>query len=289
MSCASGRGNPLETKSIEDLRELTGLRIALYGQEAKPMTIDLWFPIGIVLLLFLLTIVTSRMVVNVGGAQVGIMERRYMGRPLPEARVVAMRGEIGFQARSLQPGLHFLGPYLFKVTRQPMTVVKEEEVGIVESIDGRPLDPGQIFARRTNGHDSFQDGEAFLRNGGQKGPQVDTLPPGKYRINTYLFHVRILPAITIRPGHVGVVGARDGFAIPVGRLLAQKTADHNSFQDGETFLQKGGQRGPQIEVLFPGRYRINSDLFDVQVQEATMVLANRVGLVTAKDGEPLPA
>jgi uncharacterized membrane protein YqiK len=169
-----------------------------------------------------------------------------------------------------------------------LIIVDQDQVGLVESIDGLPLHPGQIFARRVADHNSFQDGVAFLRNGGQKGPQVDILPPGKYRINTYLFHVRLVPAITILPGSVGIVSARDGGPIPSGRLLAQKTTGHDSFQDGERFLQNGGQRGPQIDVLLPGRYRINADMFQVEVQGATAILANQIGLVTANDGQPLP-
>ncbi|MBK5294104.1 MAG: hypothetical protein JJE04_20805 [Acidobacteriia bacterium] len=231
----------------------------------------------------------GRMLVSVRGSEVGIRERRYLGRSLPEARVVAMRGEIGFQARSLKPGLYVLPPFLYKVSREEMIVVQDEQVGLVESIDGLPLQPGQIFARHVASHGNFQDGEAFLHNGGQKGPQVDVLPPGKYRINSYLFHVRLVPVTTIPPGHVGVASARDGSVIQAGRLLAQKAEGHNSFQDGETFLKNGGQRGPQIEVILPGRYRINTDLFQIEVKEATVIEANQVGLVTANDGQPLPS
>ncbi|MBI5283602.1 MAG: hypothetical protein HY874_00770, partial [Chloroflexi bacterium] len=242
-----------------------------------------------VLLVFMFLVVFGGMLVNVGGQQVGVIERRYFGRPLPEARVVAMRGEIGIQARVLQPGLAFLPPFIYKVTKDAMIVIAEDEVGLLESIDGRPLDPGHIFARRVEGHDTYQDGEAFLRNGGQKGPQVDILSPGKYRINTYLFKVRLEPALIVDQGQVGVVSGRDGAAIKPGRLLAHRVDGHQAFQDGEAFIASGGERGPQIEVIFPGRYRINTDLFDVEVQPATVVQANQVGLVTAKDGSPLPA
>jgi len=251
---------------------------------------------GIVILIAILAVLLvlawlllfAGMLANIGGQQVGVIERKYFGRSLPEGRVVAMRGEIGVQAGVLQPGLHLLPPYLFRVIKNDMIVVAEDEVGLIESIDGRPLDPGHIFARRVERHDTHQDGEAFLRNGGQKGPQVDILPPGKYRINTYLFRVRTEPALIVAQGQVGVVSARDGDPIKPGRLLAHAVSGHQAFQDGEAFLANGGQRGPQIEVVLPGRYRINTDLFNVEVQPATIVHANQVGLVTAKDGAPLP-
>src|SRR6266545_3656964 len=210
--------------------------------------------IGVIVLVLLFLIVGGGTLIVVGGQQVGVTERRYFGRTLPEGRVVAMR----------------------------------DEVGLIESIDGLPLEPGRIFARRVGGHDTFQDGEAFLRNGGQKGPQIDILPPGQYRINTYLFTIRAQPVVTISKGQVGVVSARDGDPI-TGRLLAQKVPGHQAFQDGEAFLRAGGQLGPQIEVILPGRYRINTDLFNIEVHPATIVAANQVGLVTAKDGAPLPA
>ena len=245
--------------------------------------------VGFVLLLFMFLFFFAGMLANVGGQQVGLIERRYFGKPLPESRVVAMRGEIGIQARVLQPGLHFLPPFLYKVSKDDMLVIAEDEVGLIESIDGRPLDPGHIFGRRVASHDSFQDGEGFLRNGGQKGPQVDILAPGKYRINTYLFNVRTQPALIVSQGQVGLVSARDGDPIKPGRLLAQHVDGHQAFQDGEAFIASSGQRGPQIEVILPGRYRINTDLFNVEVQPATIVQANQVGLVTAKDGAPLPA
>jgi hypothetical protein len=240
------------------------------------------------LLLLVILVLFGGMLVNVGGQQVGIIERKYFGKSLPEGRVVAMRGEIGIQARVLQPGLTVLFPFLYRVSKDDMITVAEDEVGLIETIDGLPLEPGRIFARRVGGHDSFQDGEGFLRNAGQKGPQIDVLPPGKYRINTYLFRVRTVRALIVAQGQIGMVSARDGDPLKPGRLLAHKVTGHQAFQDGEAFLLNGGELGPQIEVILPGRYRINSDLFSVEIQPATIVQANQVGLVTAKDGMPLP-
>jgi len=243
---------------------------------------------GIVLTFVLFLIVAGNMIVLVGGQEVGVMERRYFGRALPPGRVVAMPGEIGFQALALQPGLKFLIPFLFIVRKVDMIVINEDEIGIVESIDGQPLEPGRIFARHVPGHDSFQDAESFLANGGQKGPQVDFISPGKYRINTYLFHVRTETGVRLPQGSVGIVNARDGDPIAPGRLLAQKVASHRAFQDGDVFLNNAGQRGPQIELLLPGQYRINTDLFQIEERPATVVQANQIGLVTANDGEALP-
>ncbi|MGH2346593.1 MAG: SPFH domain-containing protein, partial [Chloroflexota bacterium] len=195
------------------------------------MVIFIVLAILVVVVLFLA--VVGHMLINISGQEVGILERRYFGRGLPEGHVIAMKGEIGIQAGVLPPGLHVLIPFFYTVRKDVMLVVQQDEVGLVEAIDGRALDPGRIFGRHVDGHDTFQDGEAFLRNAGQKGPQIDILPPGKYRINTYLFNVHTEAAITVPPGQVAVVGARDGDPIRPGRLLAHYVEGHQAFQDGQ--------------------------------------------------------
>ena len=142
-------------------------------------------------LLFLVAaFLTWQSVVLVGGREIAVVERRYFGRKMPQGRVIAQSNEIGIQARTLGPGLHFLIPFLYKPRKYPFTTIAEHEVGIIESIDGDPVPPGKIFAKVVEGHNSFQDGEAFLANSGQKGPQIQILPPGTYRINPVLFNIR---------------------------------------------------------------------------------------------------
>ncbi len=227
-------------------------------------------------------------VVLVGGTELAVIERKYLGKGMPQGRVIAQADEVGIQARTLGPGLHFLIPFLYKPKKYPFTTIAEKEVGIIESIDGDPVPPGRIFARVVEGHNSFQDGSTFLKSGGQKGPQIEILPPGTYRINPVLFLVRKESAQIIETGKIGIVTSMDGNAIPAGRLLGKKVEGHFSFENGEVFLANGGQKGPQIDILLPGTYRINTDLFHTEVREATVVPATKVGLITALDGEPLP-
>src|SRR5947209_11947450 len=133
------------------------------------MLLGILIAVAVVFILLLALAPLTGLLVNIRGQQIGILERKYFGRRLPEGRVVALRGEVGYEAAALQPGLNVLAPFRYKVTKAAMIDVAEDEVGLVESIDGRSLDPGRIFARHVDGHDNFQDGEAFLRNGGQKG------------------------------------------------------------------------------------------------------------------------
>lgn len=241
---------------------------------------------GILFLFFLL--ILKKSIVVVGGAQIAIIEKKYFGKRMQEGRVIALSNEVGIRARMLGPGLHLLFPFLYAVKKMPFTVIQELEVGIVESIDGDPIPAGKIFAKVVEGHNAFQDGETFLKNGGQKGPQIEILPPGNYRINASLFTVKKVHAVFIDKGKIGIVTAMDGASMAPGRLLAQKVEGHSNFENGESFIQNGGQKGPQIDILLPGTYRINTDLFHVAVYDATIIPPNQIGLVTGLDGEPLP-
>ena len=95
-------------------------------------------------------------------------------------------------------------------------------------------------------------------------------------------------AVLISKGEDGVVAAQDAAPITRGRLLAKSVADPANYENGEAFLKHGGQKGPQIDVLLPGTYRINLNLFTIQIAPAVVIQANKVGLVTALDGIPVP-
>ncbi len=242
----------------------------------------------IVAIVVILLLASARMIVIIGGRQVGIVEQKLFGARLPSDRVVALPGQIGIQARILGPGLHLFFPFLFNVRIDELVAIGENQVGIIESIDGRPLDPGDIFGRVVTGHNHFQDAEAFLKNGGQKGIQTETLPPGLYRVNSYLFKITVMDAITIPAGSIGIVNAAAGQPLDPGRLYAKSVPGHSNYQDGEAFLEQGGQKGPQLDILRPGRYRINLRMFDVKITPAIDVPSGKVGIVTANDGEELP-
>jgi uncharacterized membrane protein YqiK len=236
----------------------------------------------------LFLIIFFKSFVLVGGREIALVERKYIGKDMPQGRVIALKSEVGIQARTLGPGLHLLIPFLYSVKKYQFATISEKEVGIVESIDGDPVPPGHIFAKVVEGHNAFQDGESFLKNGGQKGPQIQIIAPGTYRVNPVLFTIRKAPVVIIDKGKIGLVTSMDGNPIPAGRLLAAKIEGHSNFENGQNFLNSGGQKGPQIDILLPGTYRINLDLFHIEIQDATIVPAMKVGLVTALDGGPLP-
>ena len=258
--------------------------------------------LGLVLLIVLLVILT-RILVNVGAREIAIKERRYFGAKMPPGRVVATEGEVGIQADVLKPGLHLIKyPFERIVRKVPLIEIGADELGIVEAIDGEPMLPGRIFAldRAQNAHNNFQDPIAFIKQGGVKGIQLRTLPPGLWPIHPYLFRVSVGKTTVIPQGKVGIVIAADGASLDAGRLLGKSVADHLSFQNAELFVSSGGQRGPQVDILTPGTYRILSQsvpleggsevkpgLFNIRLFDATVINENQIGLVEALDGATL--
>jgi uncharacterized membrane protein YqiK len=124
-----------------------------------------------------------------------------------------------------------------------------ERIGLVISVDGNPVPSGKIFAKTVDCN-LFQDGELFLKNGGEKGTQIPFLPPGIYRINPLLFNVTNEQVTVIGENQVGIVESIDGAPIPSGRIFG-KVVDCDLYQNGDAFLKNGGEKGPQIKSLPP--------------------------------------
>src|SRR5690349_19418021 len=258
---------------------------------------------GVFVLLIAFLIIVNRIFVNVGAREIAIKERRYLGAKMPPGRVVATEGEVGIQADVLKPGLHLIKFPFEKVVRKVSLIeIGADEMGIIEAVDGEPMPPGRIFApdRAQNAHNNFQDPIAFIKQGGVKGIQLRTLPPGLWPIHPYLFRVSVAKVTSIPQGQVGVMTAADGAALDPGRLLGKAIKGHRNFQDAEQFIAFGGQKGPQVEILTPGTYRILTDsipieggqdrklgLFFVRLYDATVISENQIGLVEALDGSPL--
>ncbi len=136
-------------------------------------------------------------------------------------------------------------------------------------------------------HRTLPDG-AIVALSGEAGLQADTLAPGiHFGLWAWQYSVSLAPFTTIDKNQIGIVEARDGKPLSRGRVLA-RAVDCNSFQDTRQFIANGGERGPQITVIPPGTYRINTAMFTVLPAEVLEIPDNSVGIVTAKDGTPLP-
>ncbi len=229
--------------------------------------------------------------------QVGILTRKMGGKELPQGHIIARNQEVGILASVLKPGLYWRSPLTWKFESVPVTVINPDEVGIVESIDGEALPAGRLLGDAVD-CDSFQDGRAFLQSGGKKGPQVEIIRPGVYRINTQLFRIRTARATKIEAGQVGVAIALDGMALAPGYIVAPKPVDAASdegtrvrqyrfFQDGQSFIEGGGYRGPQLDTLQPGSYYINPLLFEIQTHPVADVPPGYVAVLRSNVGKEL--
>src|SRR5215831_8868309 len=227
----------------------------------------------------------------------GLVVKRF-GRPLPAGRLVALDGEAGYQARLLSPGWYFgLWRWAYRVQKIPLVVVRPGEIGLVAAADGKPVPSERMLGREVACTD-FQDARAFLQGGGEKGRQLATLKAGAYRINPALFTV-ITPANAAQHGlaseklrvysvpadRIGIVTVLDGRPIPAGDLAGPVVAGHDSFQRGQAFVNAGGCRGLQEEVLLSGSWNLNPWFVRVEMVPLTEIPIGYVGVVVSYVGK----
>jgi uncharacterized membrane protein YqiK len=190
----------------------------------------------------------------------------------------------GKQLRFLTNGTFKIHPELFRVSKIKKTTIPEGKIGVVTAADGAPLG-GHLLAKSIEGHDNFQKAEMFLKNGGEKGPQIDFLRPGVYNINTEVFNVAIHEAIQIGENEIGIVEARDGLPMNRSEVVVHTPENHQYFQNGQLFLDSGGKRGPQESILTPGTYYINPYLFSVSKRKQTVVAQGEVAVLISNIGK----
>lgn len=242
--------------------------------------------VGFIAFAFLAT----RFIVNVGPTEIAITERRYLGKKLPANRAFALEGEIGIQANYLAPGLHFIfWPIISVKQREPFKTIASNQLGVITALDGASMPSGRVYAEDGAGehHGSFQDPAAFLQHGGIRGKQLRFLTNGTIKIHPLIFRLELIEKTIIPEGSIGVITAADGAQLVEGQLLGKRVAGHDNFQKGETFLQNGGQKGPQVDFLRPGTYNIFSDMFKVDIRKAIQIPENQIGVVEAKAGAPM--
>ena len=248
------------------------------------------------ILVLILAVLLQRQILRLFGvvlipqSSVGIVDKRYAlvgrNRTLAEGQIVALDGEAGIQADTLAPGLHFfLWPWQYRIKLQDFLVVPQDCIGVVEARGGIPLTEGRVLGKRVECK-AFQDARAFLVGGGQRGPQITIIPPGTYRINTSVFSVNTAKVLEIPVNAVGVVTIKDGKPLNTGEIAGPEVKDHNSFQDAQAFIDAGGYKGLQEQVILAGRYFINPMFATVEIKPMTAVPIANVGVVIAYVGEP---
>ncbi len=153
-----------------------------------------------------------------------------------------------------------------------LKLIGDYQVGILtKKMFGAKMPQGQVVARN-----------------GEIGVQANVLMPGLYWRIPIIWKIHKVPVTEIQPSEVGIVESIDGIAIPQGRLLGDEV-ECNHFQDAKMFLDNGGMKGPQVAILRPGTYRINMYAFKVMKAHVTEIPPEKIGVVIANDGEPLPS
>ena len=252
---------------------------------------DFWWVLVLVLTLvfykFVLRVFFGMVIVPED--KIGLVTNKFVlfgaDKSLPDSRIIATKGEAGFQAQSLAPGLYWgMWIWQYSVDMTSFTIIPEGKIGLVLSKDGKEIPTGRILARKVDS-DNFQDAKAFLDNGGQKGRQTAFITTGSYRINTFLFEIIIVEQIKIYENMIGIVTALDGEPITVGQIAGKITEGHNNFQDCDQFLHQGGNRGLQPNVMLAGSYYINTWAFQIEQNPMTDVPIGYVGVVISYIGE----
>jgi uncharacterized membrane protein YqiK len=252
--------------------------------------------------------------------RIGVVEKLWSGSGSVKLGLLALNDEAGFQPDLRRGGFHFFTPLQFRVHILPMVSVTQGKIGYVFARDGVDLPAGQTLADNATVN-NFLDVRAFLKGGGQKGPQRKILREGTHIINPALFVVmteettysmtmdatereyyqKMRELLDQRHGFsplvikgaeeshasdlLAVVTVQDGPALPRDELLAPDVGDHhNSFQEPEKFLKDGGKRGRQERVLVEGTYYINRLFATVELINKTVIPVGFVGVVVSYTG-----
>ena len=200
--------------------------------------------VAVVLIVLLFLIAGS--IVKIDGDEVGVVEKKLFGGDLPEGKVLAVNGENGVQAQILAPGWHVKWKWQYNVTQIKMIEIKPGLVGLIQAADGQSLPAGEIFAPEWEEPEKMLNAEYFLSQGkGYRGPQLSVLPPARYRINTKLFTIAVVPITNVTVGTVVVIKSNVGEAV-----------------DSKDRLVEVGQKGVWDKSLTEGKYRLNTKAYE---------------------------
>jgi uncharacterized membrane protein YqiK len=167
---------------------------------------SLW-PAGLeVLGILVVILVLFKSIKWIGPTQVGLVSKRFAIKKLTDDNPIAFKGEAGYQARLLMPGIRFKFWPVFSVSKHPWVQVPAGEIGVIIAQFGDPLPIGAKSAVYRTVFGNFSNLPAFIEQGGQKGIQRPVLPPG----SLLPIHPRRLsrtdPRRGVRPARVAGAG-----------------------------------------------------------------------------------
>lgn len=211
--------------------------------------------IGVLVAVFVVAVVLFKSVHLIGPAQVGLVNKRFAFRKLSEDNPVAFRGEAGYQAELLTPGVRLKLWPIFAVQKYPWVQVPAGEIGVVIAQVGQPLPIGAKSGVFKPEFGNFSNLRAFIDGGGQKGVQRPVLPPGT------LVPIHPVAFLVLTPGQV--------YGVPVSPDIA---------------AQVRGSGG----MLTPASFGLAAEALRVVVISPEGPV-DMIGIVTVLEGEPLPS
>lgn len=249
----------------------------------------LWLLVPVLMIVFYSTVLQMLGIIIVPEDKIGLVTKKFVlfgeKMSLPEGKIIAMKGEPGYQAKTLAAGIYYcLWPWQYDVKLQDFTVIPSGKVGLISAKDGITLPINRLLGSSVE-CDSYQDAEKFLTNNGFKGRQVRMLVNGTYKINTHLFDVAIADLTQIPADNVGIVITNDGAPLPLGEIAGKPIEGHNNFQDFDKFVELGGSKGLQPQVLQSGTYALNPWAVKLEVVQMTVISIGHVGVVVSYVGD----
>lgn len=173
-------------------------------------------------------------------------------------------GRKGRQTAYITAGSYRINTFVFDVFITDMTSISENMVGIVTTLDGKPIEEGSIAGRQIEAHNNFQDVDVFLTNGGSKGLQPQVILAGSYYLNPWFVQVEQIRMTEIPIGSVGVVISYVG---QEGKDLSGAEFKHGN-------IVTKGEKGVWAEPLGPGKYPINTYIMRVELVPTTNLVLN---------------
>ena len=149
---------------------------------------------------------------------------RKTGDDLPDGEILATGEQKGIQADTLPEGWYWRNPYTWDHVIREQTEIPPNKVGVQIRTWGKHMSENQVIA-----------------GPGERGIVADVLRPGRYVVNPFAYTVVLKDAVSIEPGHVGV-------------LTLQSGRDPKAPNE---FLVEEGERGDQKHTLPPGTYYEN--------------------------------
>lgn len=173
-------------------------------------------------------------------------------------------GRKGRQTAIITPGSYRINTFLFDVEVTDMVSIPDNAVGIVTTLEGKPLEEGQIAGRLIGEHNKFQDADFFLTNGGYKGLQEQVILAGSYFLNPWFVKVDMVKMTEIPIGYVGVVIS----------FVGDEGADLSGAEFKHGNIVARGHKGVWAEPLGPGKYPINPYIQKTELVPTTNLVLN---------------